>query len=140
MRIKQGIVDIIIDELALAYADSYCFDEEKFEKLFQRSIDYICKYLINELNVLAFDYDRGYWNHFDTFEIEHLIYEVGRLWKSETVEPATYPQEKGFKEVDRFMRDKRLDDDVLFCGGGWDHVVKIYEANMGKTNACGFFL
>lgn len=139
MRKRQLIIDVIIDEIASAYQESYRFDWEKFDKFPQKNIAYICKYLINELNILGFDYARAYVKHFDTFDVEFLIYEVVGQWKAEIVGPDTNPPEKRLQSVDRFMRDQQLDDDNLFYGGGWDQVVVIYEANMGKPNVCGFY-
>lgn len=136
---KQVAIDIVVNEIAAAYSEDYFFDLERFGKYSQRNIDYICKYLVNELNILGFDYDRGYGEHFDIIDAERLIYEVVGRWKSEIVQPDTYPKEKGFKGVDRFMQNRSLSDENLFYGGGWDQVVTIYEASMGKNNVCGFF-
>lgn len=139
MRKRPVIIDIIVDEIASAYQESYRFDWEKFDKFSRKNIDHICKYLINELNILGFDYEKAHVKHFDTFDVEFLIYEVVGRWKAEIIGPENNLQEKGFKSVDRFIKDQRLDDDNLFYGGGWDQVVTIYETNMGKPNVCGFF-
>lgn len=75
---KRTIIDVIFGEIASAYTDNYYFDEEKFEKLSQKNIDCICTYLINELNILGFDYDTDDGHHFYIFETERRRNEKGR--------------------------------------------------------------